>query len=93
MKKIGKFEKEIEKIKERNIKVENDKKLELSWTRKILVAILTYFFIVVFFYFAKLPKPFINSIVPTLAFILSTLSLNIFKKVWLKYKNERPPLS
>jgi len=38
-----------------------------------------------FFYFASLPYPFVNSIVPAVAFVLSTLSLPIFKKIWLKY--------
>ena len=82
------FQKQIDEIKERNKKVEKDKAWETSWVRKIIVAILTYIVIVIFFYFAGLPKPFLNSIVPTLAFVLSTLSLPYFKKIWLKkYKN------
>jgi preprotein translocase subunit SecF len=82
---IKSIEDEIQKIKERNKKVEIDKAWETSLTRKILIAILTYAVIVIFFYFAGLPKPFINSIVPALAFILSTLSLSFFKKLWIKY--------
>ncbi len=77
------LEKEINKIKERNKKVEADKAWETSWTRKLILFILTYFVIVIFFYFAGLPKPFINSIVPALAFVLSTLTLPWVKKVWL----------
>ena len=77
---------EIKKIKERNKRVEFNKAWETSTFRKILIAILTYIVIVIFFYFAKLPNPFINSIVPTLAFILSTLTLPIFKKWWIKKK-------
>lgn len=71
-------------IKERNKRVEADKAWETSWTRRILIVILTYIVMVLFFYFAGLPNPFINSIVPALAFILSTLALDIFKKEWLK---------
>ena len=83
------LEKEIEKIKERNKKVEADKAWETSWTRRILIAILTYAVIVLFFYFAGLPNPFVNSIVPSVAFILSTLTLSIFKKLWVKnYKKD-----
>ena len=82
---MKKIEKEIIEIKKRNLKVEADKTWETSFTRKIIIAILTYFVIVLFFIFAGLSKPFINSIVPTLAFVLSTLSLPIFKKFWLKY--------
>ena len=78
------LEKEVIKIKERNKRVEIDKAWETSLTRKIIIAILTYFVIVIFFYFAGLQKPFINSIVPALAFLLSTLSLPFFKKLWVR---------
>ena len=78
------LEKEITQIKKRNRRVEADKAWETSWFRRGLVAILTYIVIVVFFYFAGLPKPFVNSIVPALAFILSTLTLQIFKQLWTK---------
>lgn len=77
--------KEIEKINERNKRVEIDKAWETSFFRKTVVAVLTYFVIVLFFVFAKLPNPLANAIVPTLGFMLSTLSLPMFKKIWLKY--------
>ena len=76
------LKREIKAIKERNTRVEIDKAWETSWTRRMIIVILTYLVIVIFFYFAGLPKPFINSIVPALAFILSTSSLPIFKKIW-----------
>jgi len=79
------IKKEIEKIKQRNKRVEADKAWETSLSRKIIIAILTYIVIVIFFYFAGLPHPFINSIVPALAFVLSTLTLTFFKKLWLNY--------
>ena len=79
--------KEIELIKERNKRVELDKAWETSLARKIIIAVLTYLVIVLFFYFASLSKPFINAIVPTLGFILSTLSLSLFKKLWIKAKS------
>lgn len=82
---IKDLEREINKIKERNKKVEADKSWETSRTRKILVFILTYIVIVIFFYFAGLPKPFVNSIIPAIAFVLSTLTLPFFRKPWLKY--------
>jgi hypothetical protein len=82
---IQELETEIKLIKERNLKVEADKAWETSLARKIIIAFLTYFVIVIFFYFAGLPKPWINSLVPALGFVLSTLSIPFFKKVWLKY--------
>jgi hypothetical protein len=80
------LKKEIELIKERNQRVELDKAWETSLARKIIIAILTYIVIVIFFYFAGLPKPFVNSIVPALAFLVSTLTLSLFKKIWMRKK-------
>jgi hypothetical protein len=79
------LEQEINKIKERNAKVEADKAWETSLCRKGLIAIITYLVIVWFFHVAYLPRPFHNAIVPTLGFILSTLSVSILKNIWIKH--------
>lgn len=83
---LEKIKKDIEEIKERNNKVEIDKAWEISIFRKVLIAILTYVVVTLFFVFVKLPKPFINAIIPTLGFVLSTLSVSYFKKIWIKSK-------
>ncbi len=83
------LEKEIEKIQERNQRVEIDKAWETSFFRKVVIAIITYFVIVLFFIFAQVPNPFVNAIVPTLGFILSTLSLPFFKQIWMKYIHKK----
>jgi len=44
--------KEIKNIIKRNKKVEADKAWETSFSRKILIAVLTYIVIVLFFHFA-----------------------------------------
>ncbi len=80
------MEKRLAAIEQRNKRVELDKKWETSITRKVIIALLTYAVIVIFFYFAGLPKPFINSIVPTAGFVLSTLSLPYFRKLWIKFQ-------
>ena len=80
------LEKEIIKLKQRNKKVEADKAWDTSFTRKIIVTVLTYFTIVIFFIFSSLADPFINAIVPSLAFLISTATLPMFKKIWLKFK-------
>lgn len=84
MEEIEQIKRDIEEIKERNRRVEKDKAWETSITRKVLVAILTYIVVILFFFFAKLPKPFLNAIVPTIGFLLSTFSVSFVKKVWLK---------
>ncbi|MBS3169478.1 hypothetical protein J4210_03260 [Candidatus Woesearchaeota archaeon] len=78
------IEQRIEAIELRNKKVEADKAWETSAARKILIAVLTYFVVVLFFFAAGLSKPLINSIVPTLGFVLSTFSLPFFRKLWVK---------
>ena len=79
------IEQEIQEIKERNKKVELDKSWETSWARRILIFVLTYIIIVIFFYSANLSNPWLNSIVPALAFVLSTATLPFVKKMWLRY--------
>ena len=88
MNQLKELKKEIENIKTRNKRVEADKAWETSWTRRIMITILTYIVIVIFFYVANLPKPFVNSIIPALAFLVSTLTLSLIKKVWLKKQSK-----
>ena len=76
----------VANIEERNRNVEADKAWETSWLRRVLVAILTYSVIILFFFTAQLPKPFVNAIVPTLGFLLSTLTVSSVKRWWLKKK-------
>ena len=79
------IEEEIKNIKERNKRVELDKKWETSLTRKVCIAILTY--IVVVFYsliITKYSNIWLSSLVPVIGFTLSTLSLKIVRKVWEK---------
>ena len=82
------IEKEISAIKERNKKVELDKAWETSFTRKIAIFLLTYIAVVLFMYFSNISKPFLNAIVPSLAFLLSTLTMPFIKRWWLKKHNK-----
>ena len=81
---FAELQREIKTIQERNQRVEADKAWETSWERKILVALLTYFVVVLFFWMAELPKPFVNALVPTMGFVLSTLTLSFAKRWWIK---------
>ncbi|MBD3313382.1 hypothetical protein GF345_02985 [Candidatus Woesearchaeota archaeon] len=83
------IEKEIGEIKKRNKRVEADKAWETSWSRKIIIAVLTYIVIVIFFFMAGLPKPFVNSIVPALAYVLSTMTVPALKKAWISKMYKR----
>lgn len=79
-----KLEKEIEKIKERNIRVEKDKTWETSWTRKIAVAVSTYVIVLLFFLMTNAQRPFVSALVPAIGFLLSTASIDILKNWWIK---------
>jgi len=76
--------KEIESIKARNVRVEANKAWEVSWARRIMIAVLTYIVILLFFLVAALPNPFVNSLVPTLGFLISTLTIDLAKQEWIK---------
>lgn len=86
---IQALETEIEKIKDRNRRVEREKAWEMSWTRKIMVAILTYIVVAVFFFYLGVSNPIKTAVVPTIAFLLSTLSIPFIRKLWLKYIHEK----
>ena len=76
---------EIEKIKQRNKKVELDKKWETCWTRRICICILTYIVVVTYSYIVKnFDNIFLSSLVPVIGFTLSTLSLKFVRKLWEK---------
>lgn len=88
MKEIEELKKEIEKIKERNKRVELDKRWETSYTRKIFICILTYIVVVIYSNMInKANNIFLSSLVPVIGFFLSTLSLKLVRKVWEKCIN------
>jgi hypothetical protein len=78
------MKKEIESIRERNIRVETDKAWETSFTRRGIIAILTYMVIGLFLTSIKVSNPWLNALVPSVGFILSTLILSPIKNYWVK---------
>ena len=79
------FEKEINDIKERNRKVELNKAWETSCTRRICIMVLTYIVVILYsLAISKINNVFLSSLVPVIGFTLSTLSLNMIRKVWEK---------
>lgn len=76
---------EITKLKERNKKVEANKAWETSFTRKVIIALLTYLVIVLTLFTIQNSEPWINAIIPTFGFLLSTLSLPFLQKLWMRY--------
>ena len=82
---MDELKKEIKEIKERNKRVELDKKWETSMTRKVCIAVLTYIVVIVYTILTtKISNVFLSSLVPVIGFTLSTLSLSMVRKVWEK---------
>lgn len=86
MTEIEELKKEIALIKGRNKRVENDKIWETSHTRRILLVIFTYLAIGLYLQAINISNAWLNAIVPAVGFLLSTLTLPFFKKIWLKYR-------
>ena len=82
--KISVLQEEIEKIKARNRRVEADKAWELSRTRTSFIAVSTYLLILVFMFLIHDSHPFLNALVATVLYLLSTESYGVLKKWWLK---------
>lgn len=81
---IKNIEQRIQKVEDRNKKVETDKAWETSWTRRALLTLFTYLAIGVYLRVIDIPRSWLNAVVPAVAFMLSTLTMPFFKKLWLK---------
>lgn len=76
--------KEIELIKDRNVRVESDKAWETSWTRKLLIAIITYIIASIWLWTINEGSVFLKAVVPTVGYLLSTISIPYIKRLWIK---------
>ena len=83
------LEKRVVEIEKRNKKVETDKAWETSWIRRICIMILTYIVVIAYSYvIRKSDNIFLNSLVPVIGFTLSTMSLNLIRKIWEKQEKK-----
>ena len=88
MEDLEELKKDIKEIKERNKRVELDKRWETSYTRKIFICILTYIVVVIYSStINEFNNIFLSSLVPVIGFFLSTLSLKLIRKIWEKCIN------
>lgn len=83
------IEEQIKEIEERNQRVEADKAWETSWTRRALLTVFTYLAIGVYMRAIDIPRAWLNAVVPAVAFMLSTLTMPLFKKMWLTRRSRR----
>ena len=95
-KRVDSLERDVDRIQERNVRVELDKAWEASSPRVLFLLVLTYCATSVVFWLIAVPRPLLNALIPTTAYYLSTLSLPILKKWWIERRmrekgNLRPP--
>ncbi len=76
------LEKEIESIKEWNIRVEADKAWETSVFRIASIMVITYIIASAVLYFIGADNFLLGALVPTVGYFLSTQSLPFIKKWW-----------
>lgn len=81
---LEELRKEVAQIKERNKRVEKDKVWETSWTRRFLLIVFTYLAIGFYLQAININNAWLNAIVPAVGFLLSTLTLPFFKKLWIE---------
>lgn len=81
---IKNLEDEIHAIKSRNSRVEGEKAWETSIFRVVTIAIITYVIALFIMQSIGVHDYFLNALVPTAGYILSTQSLPFIKKWWVK---------
>ncbi len=83
---LDEIKNELSAIKGRNVRVESDKAWEVSWTRRISIMILTYVIASIWLLVIRENHIYLKAVVPTLGYLLSTLSIPVIKKIWLSAK-------
>lgn len=83
------IETQLKRFEERNVRVEADKAWETCKTRRIIIALFIYVFAVLFLVISNVQSPFQNALIPSLAYIFSTLTLPFFKEWWLTNRYKR----
>ncbi|MEO8637942.1 MAG: hypothetical protein ABI430_03525 [Candidatus Taylorbacteria bacterium] len=87
---IQNLEKEIETIKERNLRVEADKAWETSSFRIFSITGITYVVATFVLYFLGAKNYFLNALVPTVGYFLSVQTLPAIKRKWIeKFLNRK----
>ncbi|OGM32498.1 hypothetical protein A2803_03465 [Candidatus Woesebacteria bacterium RIFCSPHIGHO2_01_FULL_44_21] len=82
------LEKRVAEIEKRNKKVEEDKGWETSFTRRGLLILFTYISIGAYMWAIGVASPWLNAVIPSIGFLLSTLTLQYFKRWWVNNRKK-----
>ncbi|MEK7615754.1 MAG: hypothetical protein AAB420_00930 [Patescibacteria group bacterium] len=81
---MNSIEERLQSIEDRNARVETDKAWEVSWTRRLSIAIATYIIASIWLVIIEDTDPFLKALVPSVGYVLSTLSLPLIKRSWVR---------
>jgi hypothetical protein len=81
---LNHLEEELRQIRERNRRVELDKAWEVSTFRVVLLLLMTYVATAVTFWLIATPAPFLNALIPAVAYVLSTRTIPVVKRWWIE---------
>ncbi len=70
-------------IEQRNARVEAEKAWEISTFRRMMIAAVTYVIAAAFLVSINSEQSFLSAIIPTIGYVLSTLSLPAIKRWWI----------
>jgi hypothetical protein len=84
MSEISDIKKRLSSIENRNRKVELDKAWETCWLRRFYILVLTYILIALYMNIIGVDKAWLNAVVPSLGFLVSTLTIGYLKLLWIK---------
>lgn len=79
------LERRIEAIEKRNSRVETDKAWQDSLFRRELLLIFTYLALGFYMQAINIEDPWLSAVIPSVGFLLSTLTLPFLKNLWIKY--------
>ncbi len=77
------IESEIIALQSRNRRVEADKAWEVSWTRRLLIAAMTYVVAAIWLVLINDVRPLLKALVPAAGYVLSTISIRVVKSWWI----------
>lgn len=75
---------EVEALKQRNFEKDRGKEYEGSYTRIFFLMMITYWTLFAYMYIIETNNPFLDAIVPTVGFNISTWKLPFVKEWWIQ---------
>lgn len=88
MESFEQLEKKISAIERRNERVEADKAWETSTFRILSITAMTYVIASIVMWQIDVPRPYLNALIPTIGFYLSTQSLPAIKHWWISKQHK-----